>query len=164
MTFDARPEWAAFLRTRAAAMRDLVVPRVVAPTLAAAAALALGTAIAAVVTALLIGGLPVADLMLGTVFGALYLAFAVAVVAVAASIARQTIGTVLLAVGVLLVFPVLQIVGPLEPWLPSKLLGATDALLAGVGIAELVRAAAVTVVAVPLLVWLAIVRLARREL
>ena len=163
LTFDARPEWAAFLRTRAPSMRSVVLPRVVGPTAAAVAGLAAGTAIAAALTTALIGGLPIADLVVGTLLGALYLAFAVSVVAVAASVTRQAVTTVLLSVGVLVVLPILQLLSAVEPWLPSKLLGATTALLADVPVAELLKAAVVTTVAIPVLLELATRRLARRE-
>lgn len=164
MTFDARPEWAAFLRTRTRSMLDLVLPRLVGPTAAAAVALALGTAIAAAGTVILIGSLPVSDLVVGTLFGILYLAFAVAIVAVAASITRQAVTTVLLTVGVLLLLPILQLFSAIADWLPSRLLGATDALLAGATVGDLLKAALVTLIVVPSLVAVALRRLARREL
>jgi ABC-2 type transport system permease protein len=164
MTFDAKPEWAAFLRTRTRTTLELVLPRLVGPTTAAAVALALGTAIAATGTVILIGSLPVSDLVVGTLLGMLYLAFAVAVVAVAASITRQAVSTVLLSVGVLIVLPILQLFSAIADWLPSKLLGATDALLAGVAVGDLLKATVVTLVVVPLLVAVALRRLAQREL
>lgn len=163
LTFDAKPEWAAFLRTRTPSLWQLVIPRVLGPTLAAVVALVAGTAVAAALTTVLIGGLPVVDLVVGTVLGALYLAFAVTVVAVAASVTRQAVTTVLLSVGVLVVLPILQIVSAIEPWLPSKLLGATTALLAGVPVTELLKAAVVTAAAVPALLALATRRLDQRE-
>lgn len=164
MTFDAKPEWAAFLRTRTRTTLDLVLPRLVGPTAAAAVALTLGTAIAAVGTVILIGSLPVSDLVVGTLLGMLYLAFAVAVVGVTASITRQAVSTVLLSVGVLIVLPILQLFSAIADWLPSRLLGATDALLAGAAVGDLLKAALVTVIVVPLLVMVALRRLARREL
>lgn len=163
LTFDARREWAAFLRTRTRSTWHLVLPRVALPATAGAVALAIGTAVSALLTTVMIGGLPVDDLVLGTLCGALYLVFAVAVVAVAASVTRQAITTILLAVGILLVLPILQVVAVLEPWLPSTLLGATTALLAGVPLTELFRAAAVTVAATGLLLLVAIRRLDARE-
>lgn len=163
LTFDARPEWAAFLRTRARSMAHLVLPRVVMPTLAGVAALATGTAIAAALTAVMIGGLSVTDLVLGTLFGGLYLAFVVSVVALAASVTSQAVTTVLLSVGVLVLLPILQVVSAIEPWLPSRLLGATTALLAGVPAAELLKATVVTIVVTAALLVVAIRRLDARE-
>ncbi len=163
LAFDARPEWSAFLRTRTPTMRRLVVPRIAVPALGAVFALVSGTVIAAVLTTILIGGLPIGDLVLGTLFGALYLCFAVSVVAVAASVSRQVLSIVLLSVAVLVVLPILQVVGAIEPWLPSKLLGATTALLGGASLTTLLKATAVTLVAVPVLLAVAIHRLAQRE-
>lgn len=164
LAFDARPEWAAFLRTRVGSVRELVLPRVVAAAAAAASSFAVGSVVAAVLTGALIAPVPVGDLVLGIVLAGVYLAFAVAVVAVAASVARQTMSTVLLAVGVLLVLPILQLLPVIEDWVPSRLLGATTALLAGAGPGDLVPALVVTVVLVPVLVAVAVQRLEHREL
>lgn len=163
LTFDARREWAAFLRTRVSSMRQLLLPRVVLPALAGVVALVVGTTIAGVLTAIMIGGLPVGDLVVGTLFGAVYLVFAVAVVALAASVTSQAITTVLLSVGILVVLPILQVVAVIEPWLPSTLLGAPTALLAGVPVTELLKATAVTVVVTALLLGVAVRRLDARE-
>ena len=164
LAFDAKPEWAAFLRTRTRSVRALVLPRVVASTVAAAIGLAVGSVVAAVLTRVLIEPVPVGDLLLGILLGTLYLAFAVAVTALAASIARQTMGAVLLAVGILLVLPILQLVPPIEAWIPSRLLGATTELLAGVPAGDLLPAVLVTLVVVPLLLLVAERRLEHREL
>lgn len=163
LTLDAHPTWAAFLRTRVASLQQLLLPRAVLSALGGVLGLVVGTALAAGLTGVLIGAPDAGDVVLGTVFGAVYLAFAVAVVAVAASLARQVITTVLLAVGILLVLPVLQVVPVIEPWLPSKLLGATTSLMAGVPVTELLRSTAVALVLVPGLFILAARRLARRE-
>ena len=163
LTFDARPEWSAFLRTRTDRVRRLVVPRVVASTAAATIGLAAGSAVAAVLTGVLIAPVAVGDLLLGVAFGAAYMAFAVAVVAVAASVATQTMGVVLLAVGALIVLPVLQLVPPIEDWVPSRLLGATTALMAGAPVTDLLPALAVTIALVPTLLVVAERRLTHRE-
>lgn len=163
LTLDARPEWAAFLRTRTRSVRELVLPRVVASTLVAALGLAVGSVVASVLTGALIAPVPPGALLVGIVLGAVYLAFAVVVVAVASSVARQTMPTVLLAVGALLVLPILQLVPAIGDWVPSRLLGATTTLMAGASVGELLPALGVTVVLVPLLLVVAERRLARRE-
>ena len=164
LCFDAKPDWAAFLRTRTSSTRQLVVPRVAWSSIGAIAGLVAGTALAAVLTAVLIEAPDVVDVVVGTAFASLYLVFVVAVVALAASLVRQTITVVLLAVGALIVLPILQLIGPIEPWLPSKLLGATTDLLTGTPTTELLKATATTVVLVPALLAWAIRRLDRREL
>lgn len=163
LAFDSREEWAAFLRTRTPSVRQLLLPRVVASTVAAVIGLAVGSAVAALLTGILIAPVAPSDLLVGIVLGGLYLAFAVSVVAVASSIAEQTMSTVLLAVGVLIVLPVLQIVPAIQDWIPSQLLGATTALMAGASVVDLLPAVAVTVVVVPLLLAVAERRLAYRE-
>lgn len=164
LCFDAKPDWSAFLRTRTGSTRPLVLPRVVWSTIGAIAGLLAGTLLAATLTAILIGTPDVADVALGTALSCLYLAFVVAVVALAASFVRQAITTVLLAVGALLVLPILQLISPIEPWLPSKLLGAIPALMGDTPATDLFKAAAVTLVIVPALLAWTIVRLDRREL
>lgn len=164
LCFDARPDWAAFLRTRTSSTRQLVLPRVVWSTLGGVAGLVVGTLLAAGLTAALIDTPDLAEVAVGTAFTSLYLAFVVAVAALAASLVRQTITTVLLAVGALLVLPILQLISAIEPWLPSKLLGATTSLLTGTPVGELLKATAATVVLVPALLAWAIRRLDHREL
>lgn len=163
MAFDARAEWSAFLRTRTSSVTDLVLPRVALSTAAAVLGLVVGSLVAAVLTGILIAAVPIGDLVLGTLLASIYLAFTVAVVAVAASVARQTVTTVLLAVGVLIVLPILQAVPALQDWVPSRLLGATTSLMAGTPISDLAPAAVVTLVLVLALVAVAVRRLAYRE-
>ena len=163
MTFDARPPWSAFLRTRVPRLLDLVLPRVVVSAALAIVALALGAGVAAATTTVLIGAPDLVDVVLGVGFGAVYLALAVAVVAAAASVVRTAVSTVLTAVGVLLALPLLQLVPVVGEWSPSRLLGAGDALLAGTPVGDLVPALLVTLVLVPMLVVGGAARLATRE-
>lgn len=163
LTFDATPPWSAFLRTRVTHLGTIVVPRVVVPWALGAAALVTGTVVAVGLTTTLIGAPDAVDVAVGTVLGVVYLAFAVAVVALAASLARTAVSTVLLSVGLLLAAPLLQLVPTVGDWMPSRLLGATDALLAGTPVSELMPAVAVAAVTIPVLVTVAVVRLSRRE-
>lgn len=163
ITFDTRPPWSSFLRTRVPRMWDLLVPPLVVMWLAAVASLALGTAIAATTTTALIGAPDETAVLVGVVYGALYLGVALAVVAVAASVARTAIATVLLAVVVLLALPLFQLLPTVGSWMPSRLLGAGDAMLAGLPASDFAVATVVAVVAIPALVALAAGRLGRRE-
>ena len=163
LTFDARPAWSAFLRTRVPRVLDLVVPRVAVVALAAMAALVVGTVVAAATTAILIGTPDLGDVALGALLGGVYLTLAAAVVAAAASVARTAVSTVLVAVGTLLALPLLQLVPTVGEWSPSRLLGAGDALLAGTSFGDLAPALVVALVLVPVLVRGASVRLATRE-
>ena len=164
LTFDARPPWSAFLRTRVPRLLDLVLPRVVVSAALAVVGLVVGTAVAVTVTSLLIGAPDLVDVGLGLGFGAVYLALAVAVVAAAASVARTAVSTVLVSVGVLLALPRLQLLPTVGEWSPSRLLGAGDALLAGTPAGDLVPALLVALVLVPALVLGASARLATREI
>ena len=164
LTFDARPPWSAFLRTRVPRVLDLVLPRVVVSTGLAVVGLAVGTGVATAATAALIGTPDLADVALGVAFGAVYLALAVAVVAAAASVARTAVSTVLASVGVLLALPLLQLVPTVGEWSPSRLLGAGDALLAGASVGDLVPSLLVGLALVPALVFAASSRLATREI
>lgn len=161
---DARPERAAFLRTKTPRPGRLVVPPAVTTWAAATAALVAGTAVAAVLTGSLIGPLPAGAVVVGTAYASLYLGFAVAVVAVTAGVTRSQAASVFAALGVLLAFPIAGVVDPLRPWLPSALLTAVAALVEGAPAAEFFRAAAVTVTATAVLLAVALRRFRRREL
>lgn len=164
LTLDAKPELAAFLRTKVARPGLLVLPPYAVTTAGAVAALVVGTAITWALTGVLLGPLPTGPMLVGTAYGALYLAFAVAVVAVVAGYTRSQAATVFGALGVLLLFPILGTIQPLQPWLPSGLLTAVAALVEGTPAAEYARAAVVTVVATAALLGLAVRRLDHREL
>lgn len=164
LAVDARPEVAAFLRTRVSRASRLVVPRYVVMAGTAAAALVVGTGVAWSLTAWLIGGLPAGAVVLGTVYGSLYLAFVVAVVAAAAGYTRGQATTVFAALAVLILLPIVGLLPAVSPWLPSELLTAVVAMADGVPATEYLRALAVTVLAVPALLAIAVRRLDQREL
>lgn len=163
LAFDARPEWAAFLRIRSASLSGLVVPKFAVNAAASAASYALGLVAAWILTVALIGSLPVAALLAGGAFGVLYLAFAVAVVAATAGIARSVIGAGGIALVVLIALPILAEIPALEPWLPSALVGAPTAIAEGEAATGFLRSAAVAAVATPALLWLCVRLLGRRE-
>lgn len=164
LAVDARPELSAFLRTRVAHPWQLVLPRHVVVTLASIVSLIVGTALAAGLTTSLIGGLPLGALVIGTVHGSLYLTFAIAVVAAVAGFARTQLAVVFGTVLVLLGLPLLGLIGPVAPWLPSMLLTAVVGLIEGVAATEYLRAAAVSIVATLVLLALATHRIGAREL
>jgi ABC-2 type transport system permease protein len=164
LTLDAKPELAAYLRTKVPRPATLLVPAYVVTAVAAIAALAAGTALAWVLTDALIGPLPAGPILLGTLLGAVFLAFAVAVVAAVAGYTRSQAVTVFGALGVLLVLLIAGIVDPLAAWLPSRLATAVAALLEGAPASEFARATATSLVATVALLALAAYRLERREL
>jgi ABC-2 type transport system permease protein len=163
LAFDARPEWAAFLRTRAVGIGALLVPKVVTSATAIASSFAVGLAAAWVGTRALIGPVPVASLLGGIAFGALYLVFVVSLVAFAASVSRSAIGSAGIAIVVLIVLPLLGGLRMFGPWVPSALVGAPTALARGEAVASFGRAAVVTAFGAVVLVWLSARILARRE-
>ncbi len=163
LAFDAKPEWAAFLRTRAPELSSLVLPKVTVLAAATVICYLAGLGAAWIGTVALIGSVPIATLVVGGVFGALYLVFAIAVVAAASGVARSVIGAGGLALGVLLLLPALAQVPALEPWSPSALVGAPTAIATGDPATSFLRAAAVTLASAVVLVWAAIRLLARRE-
>jgi ABC-2 type transport system permease protein len=163
LAVDARPEVAAFVRTRVTRPHLLVLPRYAVVAAAAGVALAGGMAVAWALSSSLLGALPAGPVLLGTLLGALYLAFAVAVVAAVAGYTRGVIGTIVVAVVALVLLPLVALVEPVRPWLPSELLTAALALADGAPAGEFLRATAVTVVVTPALLALAVHRVARRE-
>ena len=164
LAVDARPEAAAFFRTRVPDARTILLPRYVVMSVAAALSFFLGMALAWAGTVWLIGALPAGDVVVGTLLGTLYLAFAVALVAAMASVTRTVVTTVFAALAVLLMLPVLGLIGAVKPWLPSELVGAPTSILAGIPPGEFVRASIVTVVVSVGLLALAAARQSVREL
>jgi ABC-2 type transport system permease protein len=164
LAVDARPELAAFLRTKVTSSGRLLLPRYLTSVGIAAVALALGTVVAGALTTTLIGAPPVFPLVVGTLYGALFLAFAVAVVAALAGFTRSPVTTVFAALAVLLVFPVVGVVDTIGAWLPSELLGAAAAMVDGAPAGDFARSAVVTVMAIAALLVVAVRRFGAREL
>ena len=164
LAFDQPIERAAFYRSRVRRVWTLLAPRYAVATLATVAAFVLGTLGAWYETIVLLGDLPVGAMLLGMLLTSLYLAFAVAVTAAASSFARAPLVIVPVAAGLLIVVPLLGLVGAVRDWLPSNLLGSLVGLVVGVPPLEYLRPAIVTLVATAGLLWLATVRLQRREL
>lgn len=161
---DARPEVAAFLRTKVTHPGRLVLPRVTVAAATAILALVAGTVVAWALTASLIGSLPVGATVLGTVLGGLYLVFAVAVVAAVSGLLRSIVAVALASLAVLVLLPIIGLVPAAEVWLPSHLFMAVAGLIDGNPASEYLRATIVTLVLVPALLWFAMGRYAAREL
>lgn len=163
LAFDARPELAAFLRTRTTSTWQLVLPRFVISTAAIVVAFGLGLAATWYQTVVLIDPPDVTGMLIGAALTCAYLAFAVAVTTFATSLVRSVLTAVAVAVALLLALPVIGIVGAVAPWLPSRLLGALPELAAGAEAGEYRRALGTTLAAIPLLLAAAVHRLDRRE-
>lgn len=162
-TFDARRGLSTFLRTRADNMWQLIAPRFAVNAAAAVAAYTLGTLAAWYETALLLGSPPAGAMLAGLLCGSVFLIFAVSVTTAAASVARSTLATVGITLGVLLALPILGIAGPLHAWLPSTLVTAPVALLGRSNLGDYLPALATTSAGSALLLAMATVRLARRD-
>ena len=161
---DARVEVAAFLRTRVEHAGRLLWPRYAVVACTSVLALIVGTAAAWALTGLMLGRLPIGAMLVGTLLGGLYLCFAVAVVAAASALVRSMLPAVLVGLGVLLSLPLIGIIPSVQPWLPSHLVNAIVALIDGAPASDSLRAAAVTIAAIPALLVTASWRLDRREL
>lgn len=164
LTGHARPEVTAFLRARVDRPARLVVAPFVVTSAAGSAALVLGTAVAALLTVAIIGPLPTGPLATGTLLGALFIVFCVAVVAAVGAWSANLPVTVFAAIGLILILPILGLLEPVQPWLPSELALAVVPLIEGVGVGEYLRSTVVTIVATVGLVGLAMWRAPRREL
>ena len=164
LAFDAKPEWASFLRTRAGSLAEVVVPKVVVMAGAAAVSFVLGAVAAWVGTAVLIEDLSPGAVLTGIVLWAIYLIFAVSVVALAAGVSRSVVGAGGLTAVVLLVLPVVaQVVPAVRPWSPSTLVGALVEMVDGASAADFGRAAAVALSLSAAAVWGSVRLLSRRE-
>lgn len=164
LAIDAKPELGVFLRTRAASLWQLLVPRVVTVATVAGVALVLGTVLAAGLTGLLIGPVDLLPLAVGTAYGALYLAFVVCLTAAVAGRVSSVLTTVLTTVAILIGLPILALVPAIERWVPSELLGAVDRTIRGASLTDALPAAVVAAALSAGLLWLAVRGLARREL
>lgn len=164
LSFDAKPEMGVFLRTRVERILNITTPRYLVSAAAVAGSFVVGALAAWYETVVLIGGLPAGGTLAGIGYGVLYLAFVVAVVAAAGSRAKSVLGTVMSTIVVLLIMPVLGLVEAVGRWLPSHLVGALSSIPAGTSPSDYLRSAAVTLVLIPLTLWLAVRWAARREL
>ena len=164
LAMDARPEIAAFLRTRATTSWELLVPRFVVASATAILALVVGTGVAWATTGAVLGALPIGAMVVGTLLGALYLLVVVAVVAAMATVTRSVVGTVFAALAVVIAMPIVALVPPVTPWSPSELLAAVIGLVDGELPTGYLRAVATSVVAVAALLVVAALRSQRREL
>ncbi len=131
LAVDTRPGLAAFYRTRQASPSGWMLPRWAATTLAAVLAWTVGLLAAVYETVLLIGDLPVADMVVGWALWVVYLAFAVGVVALAAGLVRSTVAVTAVSVGLLIAMAIVGLIPQVGEWLPSNLVGAPTALASG---------------------------------
>jgi ABC-2 type transport system permease protein len=164
LALDQHLERAAFYRSRVRRAWRLLAPRYTVVTLATIGAFVVGTLGAWYETVVLLGDLPAGAMLLGILLTSTYLAFAVAVTAFAASLVRAPLAIVPIAAGILIAVPILGLLAPLRPWLPSHLLGSLVGLVTGVPAADYLRPALVAVALAALLVFVAAARLDRREL
>ncbi len=164
VAIDARPEWAAFLRTRTNSVRRLLVPRCVVSAAAAGACFAAGLVCAWYETAVLIGRPPVGAMLAGACFGVVYLAFVVGVVTLWAGLTRSSVGVAALSLVTLLALPLLAVLPGVEPWLPSTLVGAVTSMTRGAPWTGYLRAAGVALGSGVGLAWTGARLIERREL
>jgi ABC-2 type transport system permease protein len=162
LAFDAKPEIAVFLRTRAS-ISEIVISRFVVASSASIGAFWVGMVVAYVLTGILLAWVNAGAVTVGAILFGFYLGFAVAVVAVVASFIRSVPGVALLSLGILIVLALLGLVPQLAPWLPSEPVGATDVLIRGGGF-EFWRALLTTIVLSVLLLMVSIRRLEQREM
>ncbi len=161
LAIDAKPEISVFFRSRST-IRQILAPRFVINAAAAVFAFAVGVVTAVVTSGVLIGWPEAKPTIVGSILVALYLVFVVALVALIGSLVRKVPATALLTVGGLIVLSLIGLLQPLEPWLPSYLVGGFDGVIAG-GDFVYWRAVAVTVAAIAVALWIATVRLGHRE-
>lgn len=161
LAFDAKTEIAVFFRTRAS-VSEIFLPRLASVAVSSIGAFALGMAIAYVGTGVLLEWLDLGAVIVGTGLFAMYLGFAVAVIGLMASVVRKVPAVALLSVGALILISLVGIISPIAPWLPTQLIGATDALIRG-GEFDYWRSIAVTVLVTAMLVWSSLTLLDRRE-
>jgi ABC-2 type transport system permease protein len=159
--FDAKPEMAVYLRTRAP-IRQILAPRYVVNVVASVGSFVVGTVIAYVGSAVLIGAPRLGGTVVATILLAVYLAFVVALTGLAASLVRSVPGAALMTVVAVVVLGVIGLVPHVSPWLPSSLVGSFDSLISG-GAFEYWRSLATTIVLSLACVAGSVVLMERRE-
>lgn len=164
LAVDARPELAAFYRTRVSGGWALLRPRVWVVTAASVLSLAVGTGFAVAGTESLIGRLDLVGVTVGTVLSAGYLAFIVALTAAMATVTRSPVTTVFAVLAVALLLPLFGLAAAVRPWLPSELLAAPLATAEGAGAGDFVRSLLAAAAATGLLLVAAARRLDTREI
>ena len=164
LAVDANTEMAIFLRSRVRSVRQLVIPRFAVNAAFAAGAFLGGCLAACYETAILLGDLPLGRTAAAIATGMLFQVFVVAAVVLAAGVARSFVQTAVIAVGLLLTLPLLGLIAPLEPWLPSQLSSNLAELDQANGPADYLRPVASTLVAIPAFLAYSIRRLDTREL
>ncbi len=131
---DAQREMAVFLRTRVRAPRRLLLPKVLVPAAAGAAAFTVGVAVTWWGTAWLVGPADAGGVLAGTACGAAYLAF---VAALTAAFGARLPSAVATAAATLASAAALGVLGSVAgargvgAWLPSRLAGALADLAGG---------------------------------
>lgn len=163
VAIDAHREMAVFLRTRSP-FAAVLLPRFVVNAAAGASAFTLGMSATWYGTALLFGPLDLSAMVAGCVLEAMYLTCVAAVATAWASIVRSVLATVGLTLGTALVLGIVGSLGELGRWSPSTLLGSPTGLVAGATLESFAGPTVVVIVAVPLLLWFATSRGARREI
>ena len=161
LAIDAKPEISVFFRSRST-IRQILAPRFVVNAAAAVFAFAVGVVTAVVTSGILIDWPEVVPTVVGSSLVALYLVFVVALIALIGSLVRKVPATALLTVGALIALSFIGLLKPIEPWLPSYLVGGFDGVIAD-GDFVYWPAVVVTVTAIAVALWIATVRLRHRE-
>lgn len=164
LSIDAIPEMGAFLRTRVASVRDLLVPRVAVASALLVGSFVVGALAAWYETWVLIGAPDAVGTLIGIAYGALFQVFVVALVAAVAARSSSNVGAVIVSIVVLLAMPIIGVVEVIGRWLPTRLVGAIGPLAGGADPTEFLPAVAAAIVGSAGLLWLAGVVAARREL
>jgi ABC-2 type transport system permease protein len=160
---DSRPELGAFLRSRVATTRLLLAPKLAVNGAYAAGAFLLGSLAAWYETVVLLGDLPAGRTIAAIAAGMLFEVFVVAVVCLSAGLSRGFVQIAVTAVALLLSLPLLALLDPLAPWLPSQLGAMAAELDRSHSLFDYIRPAAVTLVFIPLAIRYAALRLDHRE-
>jgi hypothetical protein len=92
------------------------------------------------------------------------MAFAVAVVALVAGYTRGQATTVFGALAALLALPLIGLIDPIQPWLPSTLATAVAAMVDGAPASDYTRSVLITIIVIPTVLAWAARRVSRREL
>jgi ABC-2 type transport system permease protein len=164
LTVDAKPGLAAFYRTRVRPFDLVIIPRYLVSATIVSVSYSLGAFGAWYETTVLLGHLNPGRYLLGIGFTIVYLWFAIAIVTLAASLTRSVAGAASAAIAILLALPIAGSLRPLNPWLPSSLLGAQIAMTRADSATSYFHASAIGIAAAAAVMLVALHRLRHREI
>src|SRR5579872_138955 len=165
LAIDAKTSFSIYYRTRVREPIKLVLPRFIVISAAVLTTFIVGTLTAWYETTALLGSVPAKDIIIGSLYICLYWIFCIAIVLLATSLVRGLLASAGIAIGVLILLPILESFSAIKQWMPTILSGSMNALIANQQHPSYYyQSAILTGVLIILIFFIAIVLLKNREI